>query len=191
MATAEDSQKEDCRYCGEPVDTLEPGHMKSPGDKFAHPQCVADDCFGDRERFATDEGVFRMQSVKVTKTVGHQEEVIDSYWQADCPVCYRTHETDDRTEDAREDLFDEVCECCGAEWIPPEDWIEDCEICGTSHRESHECKAVSHREPFPGVEEDYECVDCGWDGRGTDLKGPVGECPECDSRSVRVVDDAE
>lgn len=182
-------EEPDCRHCGEPVDPLEPGHYKSPGDKFAHADCVADHCYDDREKVATDEGVFRIKSVTIMKTVGTKEELIDSYWQAECPLCYRTHETESHSEDVRTDLIEKVCECCGAEWMPPSDWIEDCPACGTDHRESRECVPVSRREPFPGVEEDYECLDCDWGGHGTELQPPDGECPECDSRSVRVVEE--
>lgn len=187
-ADTESAEEPDCRYCGEPVDHREPGHYKSPGDKFAHKQCVADDCYEDREKVATDEGVFRIEQVTVMKTVGTKEEILDSYWQAECPVCYRTHETDSQSEDVRSELAEDVYDCCGAEWIPPSDWVEDCPACGTGHRESYGCIPVSAREPFPGVDEDYECIDCGWDGHGSDLQGPDGECPDCDSRSVRVIE---
>ena len=189
MATeTEEAEQPECRYCGDPVDHLEPGHYKSPGDKFAHAECVADHCYEDREKVATDEGVFRIKSVTIMKTVGTKEELLDSYWQAECPVCYRTHETDDHSEDVRTDLIDQVCECCGAEWLPPSDWIEDCEICGTSHRESRDCKPLSMREPFPDPDEHrYECAKCEWSGEGDEFGNPDGYCPECDSAAVRAL----
>ena len=183
-----ESDEPDCRFCGEPVGPLEPGHYKIPGDKFAHAECVADDCYDSREKVATDEGVFRIKRVTITKTVGNKEEIIDSYWQAECPVCYRTHETDSPSEDVRTDLIDTVCGCCGAEWLPPSDWVEDCEICGTSHRESRDCKPLSMREPFPDPDEHrYECSECGWSGEGDEFGNPDGYCPECDSAAVRAL----
>lgn len=186
-AIPQDDGIEECYHCGDDVDAMQADVFKTVSDQFAHPECVADACYESREKVATTEGVFRIKPVKITKKVGTKTEVVDSYWQADCPVCYTTHETDSRSEDVRTDLIDDVCDCCSAEWMPPSDWIDDCEACGTSHRESHRCKPVSMREPFPGVEEDYECLDCEWDGRGTELQGPDGQCPECDAYSVRVV----
>lgn len=180
---------EECRYCGEPVDTLEPGVFKTVADQFAHPECVAEECYDSREKVATDRGVFTVKSVTIKKTVGTKEECIDHYWQAYCPACHEIHETNERSEDARSDLIDQAIDCCGAEWLPPEDYVEGCDVCGEDHRESRGCYPPAHREPVPGVEAEFECTDCDWDGDGINLEGPNGECPECDSAAVRVVEE--
>ncbi|ELZ96616.1 hypothetical protein [Haloferax sulfurifontis] len=182
-----ESEVVECRYCGEEVDYLEEGHFKYPSDKFAHPQCVADDCFGKREPVATTEGVFRLERVTIKKFVGQgqKESLVDSYWQADCPVCYQTHESEESGEDARMELFGGVLDCCGAEWMPPAGWVEDCDICGDDHRGEFNCTPLSWRKPFPGIDNDYVCAECDTENHGSDLDGPNGACPECGSEALK------
>jgi hypothetical protein len=182
-------EQEDCWHCGNSVDPTEPGVFKTVSDQFAHRECVAEHCYETRKKVATTEGVFTVESTVVKKFVGDSEEVLDSFWQADCPVCFQTHESEETDEEARSDLIDAVIDCCGAEWLPPEDYVENCDVCGMGHRESRECFPVFCRDPVPDLDDHFQCVECGWDGYGPELGGASGQCPECESRSVQVVND--
>lgn len=152
-----------------------------------YPEHLGNQHYGDRDYLATTHGAVRIHhEALVRHRDGARQEVVESSWEADCPVCYRTHRTDSGRESDRPDIIAAVLECCGAEWFAPSDWVEDCDVCGDDHRERHDCTAVMNRQPFPGVDEDYECVPCGWHGPGDDLQAPMGECPDCESRAVRV-----
>lgn len=152
------------------------------------PEHLGDKHFGDRRKLATTHGAVSIDHEALVRTWnGDEQGVVESSWVIDCPVCFRTHKSDEGTEEARGDLIDEVLACCGAEWFPPSDWVEDCDVCGDSHRGEFGCSPPGLREPFPGVDEAYACAQCGWDGRGDGLQGPNGECPNCDSGAVRVM----
>lgn len=178
----------ECENCDEPVNIDEDDYFKSPAEQFYHEDCFAEYCYGKRKLVATTEGSFKILPVVIKEIENGSETILESFWRAECPVCYRTHETDEQSEDVRTGLIDDVVGCCGIEWLAPADWIEDCEICGTSHRESRGCKPLSYRDPFPSPEEHrYECTECDWTGEGGDFGNPEGHCPECDTAAVRAI----
>lgn len=183
------AEQEDCWHCGNSVDPTEPGVFKTVSDQFAHRECVAEHCYETRKKVATTEGVFTVESTVVKKFVGDSEEVLDSFWQADCPVCFQTHESEETDEEARSALIEDVIDCCDAEWLPPEDYVENCDVCEMGHRESRDCFPVFCRDPVPDLDDHFECSECGWDGSGPELGGASGQCPECESRSVQVVEE--
>lgn len=92
------AEQEDCWHCGNSVDPTEPGVFKTVSDQFAHRECVAEHCYNTRKKVATTEGVLTVESTVVKKFVGDSEEVLDSFWQADCPVCFQTHESEETDE---------------------------------------------------------------------------------------------
>lgn len=178
----------ECQHCGDSVDIESTDIFKSVSDQFWHKDCFAEYCYERRSLVATPEGSFKIKPVIVKEIENGQEKVIDSFWRADCPVCYRTHESDEKTEEVRTDFIDQVTDCCDTEWLPPADWVEDCDICGGDHRGSR-CIPISRREPFPDPETHrYDCSECEWSGKGSDFEGPDGECPECGTRAVRAVE---
>jgi len=181
---------EDCRYCGDPVDIERGASYKTVSDRFAHADCMADHCYEDRELVATTEGTFRIKPVAVIEKEGREEQVIESYWRADCPMCWQTHETESQDEALRGDLVEQVIDCCDpVEWLPPKDYIEDCDICGDDHRKSGGCTVLSRREPFPRPENhEFECADCDWSGStAEDFDTHTGRCPECGTAAVRAI----
>lgn len=156
-----------------------------------YPEHLGNKHYSDRQTYATTHGTTQIDRVDVVRMVnGNQQDTLESHWTVDCPVCRRTFESDDAAEDARLPLLDEMHACCGTEWFPPSDWVDDCEICGDSHRGKYNCTALAWRDGFDGLEgdESCSCAKCGWDGSGEGLLGPRGECPECESRAVRVVE---
>lgn len=162
------------------------------GRLHRNPEHLGNKYFADRRRIPTTHGVASIDRVDVVRMVnGTQQDTLESHWEIQCPVCYRTHETDDGSEAAREDALEMVHECCGAAWFPPSDWVSDCGICGGDHRGEFNCDPPARRNPFPGVGRAYRCVPCGWGGPGTDLEGPDGKCPECGSPAVEPVGESE
>lgn len=144
---------------------------------------------GDRQYLATKHGAVRIEREDLVRFVNDtRQEVVESEWYADCPICRRRVTVEGGDEAARSDLITQVLDHCGTEWFPPSDWVEDCEVCGDDHRGEFECWPPALRTPFPGMDEDYACARCGWDGHGEDLQGPNGECPNCDSSAVKVVE---
>lgn len=153
------------------------------------PRHLGNEYYGDRDYLATKHGAVRIEREDLVRFVnGNRQEVVESEWYADCPICGRRVSVDGGGEDARSDLISQVFGHCGTEWFPPSDWVVDCDICGDDHRGEFECRPPGLRTPFPGVDEDYACVRCGWDGHGENLCGPNGECPNCNSPAVKVVD---
>jgi len=156
-----------------------------------YPEHLGNKYYGDRDYLATTHGPVRLNREDLVRFWNDaQQEVVETTWEADCPVCYQTHRVEGPGEDARSDLITAVLGCCDAEWFPPADWVADCPVCGTSHRGVFECRPVAYREPFPGVEKPYACARCGWDGEGSALTGPGGECPNCESTAVQVVSES-
>lgn len=152
------------------------------------PRHLGNQYYGDRDYVATKHGAVRIEREDLVRFVnGNRQDVVESEYYADCPVCGRRVSVDGGDEAARSDLIDKLLEHCGTEWFPPSDWVEDCDICGEDHRGEFECSPPAFRSPFPGTDQDYACARCGWDGHGEDLTGPNGECPNCDSAAVRVV----
>jgi Zn finger protein HypA/HybF involved in hydrogenase expression len=150
---------------------------------------LGNEYYGDRDYLATKHGAVRIEREDLVRFVnGNRQEVVESEWYADCPVCGRRVSVDGGSEAARSDLISQVLDHCGTEWFPPSDWVDDCDICGEDHRGEYNCSPPGLRTPFPGVDQDYACARCGWDGNGHDLPGPNGECPNCDSSAVRVVE---
>lgn len=153
-----------------------------------YPEHLGNKHFGDRDYLATTHGTVKIDRESLVRFWnGSQQEVVESHYELECPVCYELHESDGTSEDDRRAIIDELLDCCGIEWWPPSDWVADCEVCGDSHRGEFACSPPAFRDPFPGVDNDYGCARCGWDGHGEDLQGPYGECPNCDSGAVRVV----
>jgi DNA-directed RNA polymerase subunit RPC12/RpoP len=153
------------------------------------PVHLGDKHYGDRDYLPTKHGAVRLNTESLVRFVnGNEQETVETEWYADCPICGRRVSVDGAGEAARSDLITKVLNHCGSEWFPPSDWMEDCDICGEDHRESHGCRPPAARSPFPGVDQHYDCADCGWDGHGEELRGPEGECPDCDSPAVLVVD---
>jgi hypothetical protein len=188
MSTTETT--DECKRCGDELDIESTETFKSVADQFWHRDCFAERCYESRKLVATPEGSFEILPVVVKEIENGKEEVLDAFWRAECPVCYRTHETDEQAEEVRTDLIDTVVSCCDTEWLPPADWIEDCDICGTSHRESRGCKKIAWREPFPHVEEHhFDCAECEWSG--DQPAGPDGTCPDCDTTAVRAIPTSE
>lgn len=179
----------DCSHCGEPVDPDEHGDYDTLGDIFTHSQCLADKAWGKREEVATTAGIFKTASITTTKQIGHTEELIESYWQAECPVCLRTHSTDEHSEEARSELLEMVTDCCDIEMVYPADYLHECDICGSSHRETHECKAITWRDHDFDIDQEFVCADCGWCDHGSNLEGVGGSCPDCNSRSIAIAAD--
>jgi len=152
------------------------------------PRHLGNECYGDRNRLATKHGVTRINRETIVRNWnGAEQEVIESHWVIECPICYKTHKSEEATEDARPEIIDEVLDCCGTEWFPPSDWVEDCNICGDDHRGEFNCQPLSWRDPFPDIDQDFACARCGWDGHGEDVNGPNGECPNCDSTALEVL----
>lgn len=151
------------------------------------PTHIGDEHYGDRDYVATTHGAVRINHESLVRHWnGAEQEVVESHWEADCPVCYRTHTSDDGSEAARSDLFDTVLACCGAEWFPPSDWVADCEFCGDDHRGEFGCAPPGLRDPRPDLANPVDCGACGWDGDGGDLDRPHGNCPKCGSAAVVV-----
>jgi len=152
------------------------------------PLHLGDKYYDDRDYLATKHGAVRLEREDLVRFVNdNRQEVVESEWYADCPICRRKISVDGGGEAARSDLITQILEHCGTEWFPPSDWVEDCEICGEDHRGEFKCRPPGLRTPFPGVDEDYACARCGWGGHGEDLTGPDGECPNCDSAAVKVM----
>lgn len=188
-ATAETDEDMKCRFCQEPLDPEEPGSFKSPRETFAHRDCIADHCYDKREKVATTEGIITIKPVTIKKIVNGKETILESYWQAKCPICHQEHTTDKQSEEIRSELIDTVCNCCDIDWLAPSDWIEDCDICHTDHRESRQCELISFRDPFPSPENHtYDCADCDWNGEGDDFNNQDGYCPECESPAVKAIE---
>lgn len=169
-----------------------PVHENTLVDGHPHgvcfPEHLGNKHFGDRDYLATTHGAVKFDRESLVRYWnGTEQEVVESHYELECPVCRTTHESDGTTEDDRREIVDVLLDCCGIEWLPPSDWIADCDVCGDSHRERHDCTPPGLRDPFPGVDHDYGCARCGWDGHGEELRGPNGECPNCDSGAVRVV----
>lgn len=151
------------------------------------PTHLGDKHYSDRDYFATKHGAVRIERVDLVRFInGNRQEVVESEWRADCPICGRRVSVDGGSEAARSDLTTQILEHCGTEWFPPSDWVADCSICGDDHRGKFACRPPALRTPFPGVDEDYACARCGWDGHGEALQGPNGECPNCNSGAVEV-----
>lgn len=150
---------------------------------------LGDDLFGDRFQIATTEGILPIDSVRVLKQVNRREPKFErGFWRGTCPVCGREYEVEGGSEDDREDAWQAALDCCGAEWLPPTDWVDDCDICGDSHREKRGCTAIWIREPFPNPEShEYDCSECEWSGEVEDFGNHKGLCPECDSAAVRAI----
>lgn len=161
------------------------------GRQHRNPVHLGNKHYGDRRYLATTHGAVRIDREDLVRFVNDtRQDVVETTWTATCPDCHREHSVDGAGEDARSELIDEVLECCDdVEWFPPSDWVENCEICGSDHRGAHNCEPPAFRDPFPGVDETYRCAACGWDGDGEELQGPNGECPDCDSPAVQVIDD--
>ena len=180
-----------CHRCGEDVDIIEPGHFKSPSDQFYHENCLAIRTYESRDQVLTEIGTFGIDAVVEKRVIndGESVEILDRYWQAKCPQCWTKHRTEDDREDVRDDLVDMVLDCCGLEWVPPDDYVEDCDICGYNHREANGCQPLGFRDPFPDPENhQYECTDCDWTGaEGEDFDDPDGHCPECGTAAVRAM----
>jgi hypothetical protein len=175
-----------CPHCDELVD---PGVHDYDAYEFTyqHAGCLADRYWREREAMLTSAGVVDLEEVSVVEHVnGRQGETQEHFHRATCPECYHEHRRDGG-EDARREMIDALLECCGVEWVTPADYVTDCDICGHDHRGEYNCRPPTHREPFPGVEQDYRCAACGWTGAGEALQGPTGECPECDSPAVTPV----
>jgi len=156
-----------------------------------------DEVYQDRRRMATTEGVMNIDMVTVEEIVnnGETKETVKTFWRANCPVCGVAHEQGPVSEEsAREEAWRSALNCgtlerCGAEWVKPEDYIEDCDICGDDHRERDGCTVLFLREPFPGPDSHrYSCSDCGWEGEGDDFDNHRGYCPECESAAVRAIE---
>lgn len=185
MSTTE-TLTEECSVCGDELDIESGDTFKSVSDQFMHRDCFAEYCYQRRSLVATTEGSFKVKPVVVREVEAGTESVLDSFWRAECPVCHRTHETDEKAEDIREEFVEAVTDCCGVEWLPPADWVEDCDICGASHRESSGCKKLLWREPFPSADEHrYDCAECDWSGDRP--AGPDGVCPECGTTAIRAI----
>jgi Zn finger protein HypA/HybF involved in hydrogenase expression len=152
------------------------------------PRHLGNDYYGDRDYLATKHGAVRIEREDLVRFVnGDRQETVESEWYADCPICGRRISVDGGSEAARSDLIQQVLDHCGTQWFPPSDWVEDCNICDEDHRGEFECRPPGLRTPFPGIDQDYACARCGWDGQGEDLQGPDGECPNCDSPAVQVM----
>lgn len=180
----------ECEFCDGTVDIESKKAYKTPNETFSHQNCLAIHCYYDRKLVSTTEGSFKIQPVNIIKkTGGQQDEVIESYWEATCPVCYTDYRTDDQAESTRSDLVEKVLNCCEVtEWLSPEDYIEGCSICGDNHRESDGCTPLTHRDPFPEPSNHtYECVECEWEGKKKeDFDDHKGVCPECNSTAIKA-----
>lgn len=153
------------------------------------PRHLGNEYYGDRDYLATKHGAVRLNREDLVRFLnGNEQETVETEWYADCPICGRKVSVDGMGEAARSDLITRVLDHCGTEWFPPADWRDDCGICGDDHRERHGCRPPARRDPFPGVDEHYQCADCDWGGHGENLQGPNGECPDCDSPAVQVID---
>lgn len=166
--------------------------VRQPGTIFVGPDHIGDKHWNDRSKMPTTGGVASIEQVSLVKQVnGEKTSVEESWWAVDCPVCYTRHEVQGAGEDSRSEAIDAMLECCGVEWVPPSDWIEDCDVCGDSHRERGSCTRLGMREPFPDPESHhYDCAECEWSGGGADLQGPDGLCPDCGTAAVRAVEAA-
>lgn len=100
-----------------------------------------------------------------------KEERIIRY-SARCPECWNIITSTDI-----ENVRNHVIEC--AEWKAPDGWQEDCEICGSSHRENR-CLPIHRRDeehtPDP---DDMTCDNCDWNGTHQELDR--SHCPRCES----------
>lgn len=164
--------------------------VQQPGTIFVGPDHIGDKHWSDRTKVPTTGGVTNIDHVSLVKQVnGTEASVEESWWATDCPVCHTRHEVQGADEDSRGEAIDQMLACCGVEWVPPTDWLEECSICGDSHRESSECTRLSMREPFPDPESHtYDCAECEWSGGGADIQGPDGLCPDCGTASVRAIE---
>jgi DNA-directed RNA polymerase subunit RPC12/RpoP len=162
--------------------------VRQPGTIFVGPDHIGEKYWNERRKYPTTGGVATVKAVSLVKKVnGTKASVEESWWAVDCPVCHSRHEVQGASENARMQAIEAMEKCCGVGWVPPLDWIEDCNVCGDSHRESSECTPLNRREPFPDPESHYyECAECDWDGGGAEIQGPAGACPECGTRSVRA-----
>lgn len=174
---------------GDIVPITESCLVNQPTSMIVGPIHLGNKYYGDSDYLATKHGAVRLEREDLVRFVnGNQQETVESTWYGDCPVCLRRVSVDGPGEGARSDLISQVIDHCGTEWFPPSDWVEDCDICGDGHRGEFECRPPGSRTPFPGVDEDYTCARCGWDGHGEDLTGPNGQCPNCDSPALKVVE---
>lgn len=145
--------------------------------------------YGDRKRIPTNYGTVKMDSETLRRFWnGAEQEVVEGHWEARCPCCYTKHVIEGRTDQDRAELRGVVLDCCDeVRWLPPSDWVEDCEVCGRSHRDQHECTSPAHRDPFPDTSEPAVCTDCGFSVNELDDIGTHdGSCPECGSHAVKV-----
>jgi len=159
------------------------------GSLVVGPVHLGNKYYRDRDYLPTTHGAVRIEREDLVRFVnGNEQEVVESEYYADCPCCGWKISVDGGNEAARSDLIGQVLDHCEAEWFPPSDWVEDCEVCGDDHRGELECQPPGLRTPFPGVDNEYSCACCEWAGEGESLNGPNGECPSCDSPAVEVLD---
>lgn len=186
--TKTDVNSRNCRFCDETVDADSNDEYEYAYSAPVHTGCIANHCYEHREKVATTRGVIEIKPVTVTKEIGNAEKVIDSYWQTECPVCYQTHSTDTQRENIRSELIDTACSCCDAEWLPPTDWIDNCNVCNNSHRESDGCRPIIMRTPFPDPEtHTYNCSECEWSGSEDEFNNFKGRCPGCGSTAIEAI----
>lgn len=155
------------------------------------PRHLGNEYFGDRETFPTTHGAVAIDQVSLVRVRnGNTKEVVESHWEISCPICDTTHESDSGSEDGRREVIDSALACCGAEWFPPSDWVEDCSICGGSHRGEFGCPPLldHDRQDVPD-DGRFTCRSCGENGEMNDLWG-IGSCPACDSGALEVSGDA-
>lgn len=172
-------------------------YLCRPYDRPKHP---GNEYYSDRDWLATTHGAARIHTESLVRFWdGNEQEVVEERFEAKCPVCYQTHtvdSTDVSEREARGELTDGLLGCCDIEWLPPTDWIEDCEVCGESHRERHGCRTLSQRtgdDRPDDLDRDFQCHDCGWTGHGETLDGMYcgKKCPECGSARLTEVSDSE
>jgi hypothetical protein len=174
---------------GDVVPISEDCLVSQPASIIVGPIHLGDKYFDDRDWFATKHGAVRINQEQLVRVVnGDEQEVVESEWYADCPICGQRVSVSGMGEDARRGLTSRILNHCGTEWFPPSDWVEDCDVCGDDHRGEFECKPPAYRTPSPSVDDDFTCARCGWDGSGDELHGHAGECPNCDSPAVTVVE---
>lgn len=152
------------------------------------PTHLGDDHYSDRDYLATKHGVVRLERESLVRFVnGNRQDTIESEWFAECPICRREVRVEGGDEAARSDLVSEVLDHCGTEWFPPSDWVEDCDICGSDHREAHGCRSPSLRAPeLEHPVEAVDCAECEFEGEPEDLNPPEGVCPDCGTTAVRL-----
>lgn len=149
---------------------------------------LGDKCFGVRECIATTAGVLRVEQVTIKEIVGgYEEKTLDSFYRAQCPDCGMEYESDEPTEDAREQTWNEAMDCCDAEWVPPSDWVEDCGICGGDHRGELGCRSLFDRDRSVDEDDEVACRECK-SFEDTAKQTRRGRCPECNSGALEVLE---